>query len=112
MQWRSVPSDGPDCGVGAGATGAVEIALAVDSCCGGGGGSGGGGCGGRGGGGGGTLMVCNAACMAAATSCLSKVTGTVCGGGVGEVVGRWRGLGQCDSGGSIPFGHYHGGKDS
>ena len=57
-------------------------------------------------------MVCNTACMVAATSCLSKVTGTVGGRGVGEVVGRWRGLGQCDSGGSIPVGHYHGGKDS
>ena len=43
-------------------------------------------------------MVCNAACMAAETSCL-RVTGTVAGsGGVGGVVG-WRGLGQCDKGG-------------
>lgn len=33
-------------------------------------------------------MVCNTACMVAATSCLSKVTGTVGGRGVGEVVGR------------------------
>ena len=44
MLRRSIPSDGPYCGVGVGATGAVEIALAVGSCCGGGGGSGGGGC--------------------------------------------------------------------
>ena len=57
-------------------------------------------------------MVCNASCTAAATSCLSKVTGTVAGGGgVGEVVG-WRGLRQYDNESGIPVGQYHGGKDS
>ena len=81
----------------------VVVAMVVVIDSGGGGGS-------VGDGGGETPMVCNATCMAVATSCLSKVMGIVAGGGgVGEVVG-WRGLRQYDSESGIPVGQYHGGR--